>query len=205
MPTPIYHITHISNLPSIIGSGGLSAFNVLNRQQKGYTNIALQTIQDQRAGIIVPCASRGVLHDYVPFYFAPRSPMLCSIDYNRGKSYHNEVLHLVTKAESVKNSQLIFAFTDGHAIMAYSDFYDDLKDLSQIDWQIMTEKYWKDTDQDGDRKRRRQAEFLVHQFFPWTLVEEIGVINDSIKTKVETILQNHQYQPSVKKYPQWYY
>lgn len=131
--------------------------------------------------------------------------MLCSIDYYRGKSYHNEVVHLVAEAESVKNSQLIFAFTDGHAIMAYSDFYDDLNDLSQIDWQIMREKYWKDTDQDGDRKRRRQAEFLVHQFFPWTLIQEIGVINDKIKTKVETILQNYPYQPSVKKCSQWYY
>ncbi len=205
MPTPIYHITHISNLPSIISSGGLSAFNVLKRQQKRYTDIALQSIQDQRDRIIVPCASGGVLHDYVPFYFAPRSPMLCSIDYYRGKSYHNEVVHLVTEAESVKNSQLIFAFTDGHAIMAYSDFYDDLNDLSQIDWQIMREKYWKDTDQDGDRKRRRQAEFLVYQFVPWKLIKGIGVINDSIKTKVEAILQNHQYQPFVKKCPQWYY
>ena len=205
MPTLVYHITHINNLPLIINSGGLIAFNKLKQQQTKYVNIAHQTIQDQRARISVPCAVGGFLHDYVPFYFAPRSPMLCSIYYEKGKSYQDEVLHLVTEAESVQASQLDFAFTDGHAIMAYSDFYDDLKDLSQIDWQIMRAKYWNDTDQDGDRKRRRQAEFLVHQFCSWTLVKEIGVINDNIKTKVQKILQHQKHQPNVKIYPQWYY
>ena len=205
MTTPIYHITHIGNLSYILNSKELIAFNRLKQQQTKYTNIAYQTIQDQRSGISVPCASRGVLHDYVPFYFAPRSPMLCSIYHKKGKSYQDNVIHLVCEAEKIQASNLTFAFTDGHAIMAYSDFYDDLKDLSKIDWQIMKAKYWNDTDQDGDRKRRRQAEFLVHQFCPWTQVNEIGVINSNIKTKVQTILQNHQYQPSVKIYPQWYY
>jgi hypothetical protein len=32
----------------------------------------------------------------------------------------------------------------------------------------------------------------VYQFVPWTLIKEIGVMNDSIKIKVQTILQNYQ-------------
>lgn len=205
MPTPIYHITHVNNLSSILNSGGLIACNQLKQQQTNYTDIAHQTIQDRRATIIVPCSVGGFLPDYVPFYFAPRSPMLCSIYYKRGKSYQNEVLHLVSEAGTIKASNLDFAFTDGHAIMAFSEFYDDLKDLSQIDWQIMKETYWNDNSNDNDRKRRRQAEFLVHKCCPWTLIKEIGVINDKIKIKVEKILQNQKHQPSVKICSQWYY
>lgn len=43
----------------------------------------------------------------------------------------------------------------------------------------MTARYWYDTDDDPDRKRRRQAEFLVHDFFPWELVSYIGVYDRS--------------------------
>ena len=31
------------------------------------------------------------------------------------------------------------------------------------------------SDEDNDRKRKRQAEFLVHKFFPWQLVTEKGI------------------------------
>lgn len=41
----------------------------------------------------------------------------------------------------------------------------------------MGERYWNDTPEDGDRKRRRQAEFLVYTSLPWRLIEEIGVIS----------------------------
>ncbi|MBZ8182847.1 DUF4433 domain-containing protein [Oscillatoria salina IIICB1] len=82
MPTPIYHITHVNNLSSILNSSGLIAFNQLKQQRANYTDIAHQTIQDRRARKQVPCGAGGVLHDYVPFYFAPRSPMLYTI--NRG-------------------------------------------------------------------------------------------------------------------------
>ena len=209
MPIPIYHITHIDNLASIINSGGLFACSKLRQQKANYTNIAYEQIQDIRAIKQVPCGAGGVLHDYVPFYFAPRSPMLYTIHRGNVPNYRDgqtPIIHLVAEIETIAESNLAFAYTDGHAVMAYSDFYDDLSYLdSAIDWSLMKSNYWFDTDDEPNRKCRRQAEFLVHQFFPWKLIRGIGVINESIKTKVETILQNHQYQPSVKKCPQWYY
>jgi hypothetical protein len=45
-----------------------------------------------------------------------------------------------------------------------TDFYDDLNDLKEVDWNVMTLRIWKDTNDDPDRKRRRQAEFLVYHF-----------------------------------------
>lgn len=209
MPTPIYHITHIKNLPLIINSGGLIAFNRLRQQQADYTNIAYEQIQDRRAMKQVPCGAGGVLHDYVPFYFAPRSPMLYTVHRGNVPSYQDgqtQIIHLVLEIEAIANQNLAFAYTDGHAIMDYSDFYDDLNFLdSAIDWDLMRSNYWFDTDDEPNRKCRRQAEFLVYQFVPWTLIKSIGVINDNIKIKVETILQNYQDRTFVKKCSQWYY
>lgn len=79
------------------------------------------------------------------------------------------ILHLVSSAEVVQEAGLAFTFTDGHAEMDISTFFTDLNDLEKIDWDIMQSRYWYDTLKDGDRKRRRQAEFLVHSFFPWRL------------------------------------
>ena len=80
-----------------------------------------------------------MLYDYVPFYFAPRSPMLCAISHGRVKSYLNQadVIHLVSTVDKVKNDGLRFVFTDGHAIMAFSQFYNDLGDLDKVDWKVM--------------------------------------------------------------------
>jgi hypothetical protein len=108
--------------------------------------------------------------------------------------------------EAIANLNLAFAYTDGHAVMDYSDFYDDFYQLnSVIDWKLMQSNYWFDTPDAPNRKYRRQAEFLVHRFCSWMLIKEIGVKNDDIKIKVEKILQRQKHQPSVKIYSQWYY
>lgn len=78
-PTPIYHITPINNLTGILAAGGLNCNSTLRRDRTAYTNIAHDHIQDRRSHTFVPLAPGGTLHDYVPFYFAPRSPMLYSI------------------------------------------------------------------------------------------------------------------------------
>ncbi|MFN5864523.1 MAG: DarT ssDNA thymidine ADP-ribosyltransferase family protein, partial [Pseudanabaena sp.] len=86
------------------------------------------------------------------------------------------------------------------------EFYEDLDALPHvIDWEIMEAKYWKDTDEDGDRKRRRQAEFLVYDFLPWELINHIGVINSTIRTQVLELLQHSVHKPTVSVHRNWYY
>ena len=73
------------------------------------------------------------------------------------KEGQQPVVHLVSTAESVAAADLDFTFTEGHAELAYSSFFEDLADLDKVDWQIMKSKWWNDTDEDMGRKRRRQA------------------------------------------------
>ncbi len=208
MTTAIYHITSLKNLASILQMGGLMSKNKLSQEQTTYTNIAYEGIQDRRAKTSVPLGRGGVLHDYAPFYFAPRSPMLYAIHKNRVEGYRegqSPILHLVTTAEAIEATGLVYVFTDGHATVAYSDFYDDLGDLGCVDWEVMESRFWADTDDDPDRKRRRQAEFLVYDFVPWHLIVEIGAIDRTIGTQVERMLQGVQHRPRISVRSNWYY
>lgn len=116
----------------------------------------------------------------------------------------NPILHLVTTAELVEIEGLVFTFTDGHAIM-FPEFYDSLEDLSEIDWKIMKATYWADTLEDNDRSRRRQAEFLVYEFLPWSLISEIGVIDATIQQQVQQILRDLNQTTPVRVHRNWYY
>jgi hypothetical protein len=208
MPPPIYHITKLANLEGIIGTGELFATNRLHRDGAGYASIAYDHIQERRARYRVPCGPRGVLHDYVPFYFAPRSPMLYTISRGNISSCpegQRPILHLVADVEAIDAAGIRYVFTDGHAVMAFSRFFEDLARLDQIDWAIMREHYWNDTLEDGDRKRRRQAEFLVHESLPWELVSQIGVISNQIRERVVEILAGAAHQPEIVVRSNWYY
>ncbi len=75
----LYHITDFNNLESILEEGKLLASNVVKEKGFEYENIAHNNIQSRRLMKAVPLPPHGDLHDYVPFYFAPRSPMLYAI------------------------------------------------------------------------------------------------------------------------------
>jgi hypothetical protein len=204
----LYHITHYSNLPSILCHGGLVANSGAKTRGISYVNIAHAGIQDRRLITSVPLPPYGTLHDYVPFYFAPKSPMLYAISKGRVEGYkkgQDEIIYLVSKIDIIHRSGLAYVFTDGHAIMGFTDFYNDLKDLHKIDWEVMNSQFWFDTEEDLDRKRRRQAEFLVHQFVPIHLFLGIAVKNNKMKQKVKEIIHKCNYDKPIAVRPHWYY
>lgn len=206
--TYIFHITHFSNLPSIVGGTGLLCDARLDELGTQPVNIAFDDIKERRARKSVPCGSGGVVAGYVPFYFAPRSPMLYTISKGNVTSYTgkaSEIVHLVAPISSVVSAGLDFVFTDGHPVIAVTSFFDDLGDLTKIDWAVMNARYWHDTADDPDRKRRRQAEFLVRDSFPWTLVEYIAVKNQAVAAAVSEVIDLSSGKPSVILRPGWYY
>lgn len=136
---------------------------------------------------------------------------LCSYAIHKGyvEGYEGDqasILHLVISPEDIANASLDFVFSDGHAVMGYTTFYDDLASLPEaIDWEIMEARVWRDTDEDGDRKRRRQAEFLVYQSVPWSLIRGIGVQNKAVKDNVNQLLEIFGQTTDVRVLPSYYY
>lgn len=204
----IYHLTDISNLESIIKSKGLLSHNEMLKDHIQYTSIAYEGIQDKRATIAVPCGSGGFLHDYVPFFFAPRPPMLYTIGRGNVRGCpqgQGTIIHIVSTAEIISENKIPFVFSDGHGIMHLSEFYDSLSNLNKIDWGVMKSKIWKDTTQFPDRKRRRQAEFLVFKFFPLDLVKGVGVYDDRCNKTVMDLFAKNNLKTIVKIKKNWYY
>ena len=115
------------------------------------------------------------------------------------------IVHLVSGAQRVEAAGLDFVFTDGHAIMGFTEFFEDLSQLDRIDWRIMRARYWSDTQTDSDRSRRRQAEFLLRDFLPWDLITEIGVIDRDRKARVEAVLGAVAHRPRVTVRRNWYH
>lgn len=205
-PTKIYRLTHYSNLEFAL-LNGLYCTNSENCDPN-YSNIGHRNLINRRGSRIVPIPPGGVLNDYIPFYFAPRSPMLYSIHTGFVQGFdgsQREIIYCVSSVQSIRNSKIPFVFTDGHAYEWISNFYNKERDLEYIDWSIMSERYWHNTPEDNDRKRRRMAEFLVYQFVPITCILGIVVFDDRMEKTVNKI--QHKCNTNIKTSinPDWYY
>ncbi len=205
----LYHITSWDNLASIVSGGALLPFNELKARGVKRRSIAYSHLQERRDLITVPLSPHGSLHDYVPWSFAARSPMLYTAWRGAlGKDIgQNEIVHLVSDVERVVKLQIPFVFTDGHPLSSdLSTFCDDLAQLpSRLDWDVLHALKWSNSEDDGDRKRRRQAEFLMRGAVPWEIVRGIAVYNEEMRLKLAPIVQNSSHQPKIAVLPEWYY
>lgn len=93
----------------------------------------------------------------------------------------------MSTAQAVHDTGAEFVFSNGHGLATFTEWFDDLARLDRVEWSIVYERYWNDTVDDMDRQRRKQAEFLVHRFCNWSVIQEIGVIDQAMKIKVEEI------------------
>lgn len=203
MPS-IYHFTDGTNLEAIFGTGELRA----HRNAGNSTDIADPTIKERRTRIAVPCGPGGVVADYVPFYFATRSPMLFSIKSGNVadvSSDQRRLVYFVSSTDAVVEAGLAYVITNGNASAAFTRFFDGIAHLAAVDWPLMAEWHWANTADDNDRRRRRGAEFLVHGAVPLEYVSEIGVYDAAVKRRVEAILAASGVELPVSIRRNWYF
>ena len=214
--TPIYHITHIANLPAILQEDGLLCDAEAARRGLCAQSIAYDTIKERRKRRRVetlqgqPVAAGGVLADYVPFYFSNRSPMLGAIHKGGVPAYQGgqrDVVYLVAHAETVAAAVPDWCFTNGHAVEAVTNFYARLEDFNLVDWEAVRTWRWGGRWRlaDPDITRRKQAEFLAHGRFPWALFHSIGVLDAEMSAQVRAALADVAHKPRVTIEPNWYY
>ncbi|MCV5663959.1 DUF4433 domain-containing protein, partial [Escherichia coli] len=84
-------------------------------QAENWINIGNPELIGKRAGHPVPVGTGGTLHDYVPVYFTPFSPMLMNIHSRRGgiqQRPNEEIVILVSNLRNVAAHDVPFVFTD---------------------------------------------------------------------------------------------
>src|ERR1700680_4375957 len=141
-PIRIFHITAIANLGRIARSKVLYSNGMLQKKKIAHANIAYQGAQGKRATKLVAKPPGGVIHDYVPFYFAPRSPMLMAVHGGRvdGCPYRQEdIVHFESSVEAVVEEELPFVFYDYNATLNIATCYNNLKDMAKINWELFHE------------------------------------------------------------------
>ena len=118
-----------------------------------------------------------------------------------------DVIYFVSSTEAVARTDLTWCFTDGHGIEGLTDFYENLDDLDEIDWDAVRTWRWggRWLLENPDVKRKKQAEFLVHARFPWTLVERIGVMDREMADNVTQLIEAAEHRPRVAIERDWYY
>jgi hypothetical protein len=222
VPNPIrlFHITAIGNLAGICSNGGLLSKDLGELIGINYQNIAHVGAQGARAARAVPNPPGGMIHEYVPFYFAPRSPMLMAINGSKVAGCNlrqADIVHFEATVPKVSALNQAMVYFDRNATLAYSVAYTDLTKLSSvIAWDLITEspqldgfcKYWNsksDVPKYVDRMERRQAEFLVRGHVPLSTMNRIGVLDQQRKMQVQQILASAGISLPVVAMPDWYF
>lgn len=189
-PTPIFRFVHVDNLDTLMRRSALHAPNHVPADGLPYRFCHNPVVQGARAAVTVGVGPGGTIHDYVPFYFGYLSPMMLQLETGQVVGYgegQEPLIYLVLSAQAVADAGLGFVFTDGHGLALFTDWFDSLQRLDAIDWEMVYQHYWSDNVNDMDRQRRKQAEFLVHRLCPWSLIQEIAVINTQMRDRVEAI------------------
>ena len=64
---------------------------------------------------------------------------------------------------------------------------------------------WNDTEEDPDRKRKKQAEFLIYNEVPLSMIKAIVVYNENAKTNILTKLAKNNIECNVVVKSNYYY
>jgi hypothetical protein len=205
----VFRIVHCNNVEYLLTHGIFTKNHEL--ADPNYINIGDSGLITQRnmypVGINPP---NGVLGEYVPFYFGPLSPMLLNIKTGyRGITQRgqDEILYTVCEVNTLIDHCVEWCFTDGHAKNRITAFYNDTHYLKEVDWDIVAAQEWNPIEDDLDRMRRKQAEFLVKHHVPLSCISSMVVLNEARKVFVEEMLTRLGLEIPVQVNPnnQFYY
>lgn len=102
---------------------------------------------------------------------------------------------MVAWASSAKRR---WAFSLSNAGAYYAQFRASLAELDQVDWAAVQATDFRT----AEVKEGKQAEFLVHGSFPWSLVSRVGVKSAGIQTQAGAIIAAVGHQPTVEVRPE---
>jgi len=158
----LFRMTHIENIQHILQNGITHSTSV--KANPNFVPIGDGSLITTRNNFLLNNGRR--LGEYIPFYFGVRTPMLYVVQngFNMVAPTPSEnIVYCVSSVQKIIDLQLDFVFTDGHAVDGFTTQY-NLEDIQNIDTILdknaINAKYWKD-ENDLDRKRRKESEFLV--------------------------------------------
>ena len=185
----IFHFTDIRNLDSII-KNGLLCTNLKEAQNITHKNIANMTIQERRAKMIVACGKGGVVHDYVPFYFSSKNPMLLGV-LNKKNTDQPFIIYLCMKIERLEKDDAVFTDVSANSELS-PNFFADTDNLNNLDWTLIDSRKWGFTD---DERHKKMAEALIFNRVGIEETDAIVVYNNRVADGVRKIFEKNGITP----------
>lgn len=210
IPTPLFHFTRVEHLPTIIGSG-IHCDVAAKTRGLLLKEVGEPGIKQSRRSRQVLVPPGGVVADYAPFYFAPRSPMLYRIVHGGVPSYTDgdaRIVYLCTTIERLTELRLDPVLTDRNAAKRYAEFHrfsDGEPAEDFVDWPLMTAKMWRNDADHPDRMERRMAECLVPGGVPWEAIQFVGAKSQTLVDEVQAVLVGATHTPRVEIRREWYF
>ncbi|MBO2653205.1 DUF4433 domain-containing protein [Shewanella algae] len=182
-----FHFTHINNIDEIIRHGLLST-NEKTKKRIRHLDVASKDIQCTRREMKVSCGNGGVVHDYVPFYFCPRTPMFLSII--KSRNYDQQYfVHFALSIDKLKMESFIFTDKAANREFEPPNFFNSPADLDKLNWDEIDNKSWR-SKSDG-LKHQKMAEALHHGHLSTNQIDYIVVWNDFYGKKVRALFEKH--------------
>lgn len=204
----LFHMTVIERLPAILATGELLCDAALAGSTPPGQQIAHAHLKERRRTEPVPVPPGGFVGDYVPFYLAPRSPML-SANFKGGvpgrTAGEHGIIYLVTEIDRLAAVAPI-VITNKHPLRR-ANFTADLAkfhDPTFIDWEVMFDP-WFTSQTDTERPERRQAEVLAHGRVPLSAMLGVAARTDDELAAVRQCLgvQMPEWHLNVRR--DWYF
>jgi hypothetical protein len=201
----VWRIVHKDNLLWILRNGLHCANSKI--LSPNYVNIGNADLIGKRRARKVLIEPGGTLADYVPFYFTPFSVMMMNIHSGRSviKRENDEIVILVSSLHRIKNLALPFVFTNAHAYPDWTNYYSDLENLEEIDWNLLQNRDFRRDPDDPRKVERYQAEALIYQHLPVEGLLGIICYNEELKSKLETQIARMNLELSVHVRKRWYF
>lgn len=207
--TYIYRIIHIDNLEYILRTGLITnKFHAM--RDPSYVGIGETDLIGKREDQSISTSDLGNEYfpsrDFLPFYFYFQSVMLYRIQkgYKVTKRPPEDIIYLVFKLDEIIG-EIEYIFTDGHGYASMSNWFEDIDSLEFLDNEDITRKRWENTEEDPDRRRRKQAEFWIKQPLSIDLMTGIATFNDECNERVNQLVGHYQRTIEVKTKPNFYY
>jgi len=152
--------------------------------------------------------ARSVLNDYVPFYFTPFSPMMYNIHTGRGvpQQHSNaDIIFLVARLHRIQECGLPFVFTNAHAVPEWTEYYNSMDRLTEIDWALLRSRNFQRDLNDPQKFESYQAEALIHNHVPVEALLGLICYNQGIETELKAQVQAKGLELKVHAISGWYF
>lgn len=202
----IFRIVHRSNIPWILDNG-LYCRNA-DIQAPDYQSIGNHELIEKRQHREVTISPFGTLSDYIPFYFTPYSPMMLNIHTGYSgvpKVANEDIVFVVSSLYRVQEKEIDFVFTDRHAYLFNTNFYNNLQNIDQIDWLILQQRDFHRDPDNPEKIERYQAEALIHSHLPTEAFLGLVCYTETIKQQLQKMAEDRNQSLKIVKKTSWYF